>query len=380
MKHLRYIKLFAVVILISIVLNPFCFAENTSGSEDAYKSYSELLREAVQKAYSHKVGYQIPTSGGFSMMMLMGLELPQYRVVEGLDTTDAVPFLIDVVENGPDWPIEEFRSYHKLAPHIGRCYAVLCLAFTKDARAYPILTDLLQNGFPLIDPNAIGGEIQRHNIRGYAAAGLGILADDRAFDLLVKGLDDANIHVKCESMLALANSNDTRTIEPILNAALKYDEIGQPFLILCMRKMTRFRLEAELNRDKKTVTFPAFPELGVIKRNKKPYKKAWSHWYKVAGRQLTKQQFENKYNNWKDAKTKHPKNSDDVKYAKRKLTQQVGVAALPLLIEKINKGETDLIDIVSGLTDGKIKRDATKQEVLLWWEKNKEKWTVFPEK
>jgi len=51
------------------------------------------------------------------------------------------------------------------------------------------------------------------------------------------------------------------------------------------------------------------------------------------------------------------------------------------MVDKIKMGDTELIEVVSELTAGKVKHNATAEECLDWWEKNKEDWLIpFPNK
>jgi len=374
MKPLRYFKLIVTVFLIVSMLNQICFAENDS------KSYSDLLKEAIRKAGMYRSGFKL-----LSQVPVMGRDWegtapPEYiRFVDGLDEKEAVPFLLYVIKNGPDWPTDEFKGYNsRLAPHIARCYAVLCLASTNDSQAYPVLTDLLQNGAYLVDPN-IGDEIKKkYDIRKYAAAGLGILADGRAVDLLVTVLDDMNPEVKYQSMFALAKIKDTRAIEPILNASEKY-EVDQFSLHSCMKKLTKTKISlAEGFHDKRASISPDFPELGEMKLSEEPYKKIWQHWFKI-GKNWTQEKFEEKYGKYTKEKRNHPKHETAIRYERRRIAT-LGVAALPLIIKKIEQGETDLIPLVSELTDNQINENADVSDVLIWWQTNKNRWTIpFPE-
>jgi len=52
--------------------------------------------------------------------------------------------------------------------------------------------------------------------------------------------------------------------------------------------------------------------------------------------------------------------------------EKLGILALPLLIDKLRKGDKGTLKIISELTDKKVKVDATLDECLVWWERNKE--------
>ena len=355
-----------ILVLITFVLNQFCFSLEES-------KYSDLLKEAVNKARQSRAGYMIE-----SLEFWGFVGVPKFRpFVEDLDTKEAVPFLLDVIKKGPNWPKEDLVGlYHQqIAPHIARCYAVLCLASIKDPQAYSVLTDLLKNGTYLGDPNNIDDETkQKYDIKLYAAIGLGILGDDRAVDSLITSLYNPNQLVRNQSMIALAKISDMRTIESILNATEK-NKLDDFALDACLYKMTKYRSPNVLNRNEKTLTFLDFPEMNAIKLEENPHTKLWQHWFKT-GKNLMKQKFEGKYNEYSDVKHSRPNEKSAISSTRNKIAE-LGVVALPLIIEKIEKGETDLTPLVSQLTNNKVKSDAEAKEVLNWWKENKERWTIF---
>ena len=133
--------LLIMLILLTLIFNQICFSEETS------KSYPDLLNKAVGKAWKSKIGkYQLLGRGSIGGWNHWGFSgSPEHiRFVEGLDEKEAVPFLLGVIQNGPGWPKKNSKGDINLRPHIARCYAVLCLASTKDAQAYPVLVNLLK--------------------------------------------------------------------------------------------------------------------------------------------------------------------------------------------------------------------------------------------
>jgi hypothetical protein len=393
--------LFVMVIL--LVFSQFCF------SMAAPQSYSELLKEGLRQSGGGR-------AGGYRLYSPVAEFRPGWRVFrnfEGLCEKEAVPFLVDVITNGPDWPTEEFRGYRRLlAPHVGRCYAVLCLASTRDRQAYPVLTNLLQNGAYLGDPNILqeaesdipanarrsppglrpsspsvprtttinlyrlNAGIKKHDIRVYAATGLGILGDPNAVGLLVEALNSDSPRIRRMSFLALARLGDMRATEAMIKQAGNDEAVDQPTFNFGMRHFTRigfYEIWSHNKHDEQVVQYRDFPELGTILGSQNPQRKVWQHWFKV-GRKWTKQQCESKHSNWKEAKKTHPQ-QELIKKRARDLARP-GIAALPYLIDKIAAGETELIELVSGLTRGKIKEDAKQADVLEWWNKNKASWII----
>ena len=99
---------------------------------------------------------------------------------------------------------------------------------------------------------------------------------------------------------------------------------------------------------------------------------AW--WEK--GRKLTPQQFVKRHLEWKNQKNQGNDNE-----AKRKLEniRALGIAALPMIIDKVSLGQIELVPLLSALTSGKIDPNASIQQCLSWWEQNKKDWLIpFP--
>lgn len=68
---------------------------------------------------------------------------------------------------------------------------------------------------------------------------------------------------------------------------------------------------------------------------------------------------------------------DEIKTQKiLKEIENLGILALPLLVEEIAKGEDPLIQIVAELTDGQVAEDASPTACLAWWAANKSYWTM----
>lgn len=112
------------------------------------------------------------------------------------------------------------------------------------------------------------------------------------------------------------------------------------------------------------------PEYHV--RDSKSTAAAVAKWWPKA-RKETPQKFDKLYLEWKNLKNKGKQDE-----AKEKSLQidGLGIAALPMIFEKIKLGDTDLVPIIVKLTRGKIKNDATAAEYLAWWNENKEDWLI----
>ncbi|MFO7947434.1 MAG: hypothetical protein R6V19_11555 [Armatimonadota bacterium] len=71
--------------------------------------------------------------------------------------------------------------------------------------------------------------------------------------------------------------------------------------------------------------------------------------------------------------------------ALRKITE-LGIAALPWLVQRIGDGNTELIPIAAQITKGKyrpkpaLKAEASPRQVVEWWEEHKQRWVIpWPE-
>ena len=53
--------------------------------------------------------------------------------------------------------------------------------------------------------------------------------------------------------------------------------------------------------------------------------------------------------------------------------RSLGILALPHMVKRVEQGEVDLIPAISELTDGALKKTATRSECLEWWNKAKDK-------
>lgn len=407
MKTANYWFISVFLVLCSMLFNSVCHAE------DAANPYSQSLRQILETISNNPTGRPLPPA----------TDCWRFKPLkEELGRTGAVPFLIQVIQQGPDWQ-NEYKGKTRLIPHVARGYAALCLAYTRDERAFPILIELLEKGKPLIDINTLHREIleeekrideifpvimdgnslaipplntseagplmrelqQDYDIRAYAAASLGILKDARAINALVKTLNDHNAMMRYHSVLALAEFPDMRTIEPILQAATT-QKIDGFAVSRAMIRMTKYQLNLKVkllddHQTDNTVMVPDYPELGVYhldgKNIESIYPEFWNRWYKN-GKRGFGMIFEDKYNRFIQEKLDYPEKKEAQGYRQRDIAS-LGVPALPMLIQKIEQGETDLIPIVAELTNNEISRDADKTKVLQWWKENKERWIIFKE-
>jgi hypothetical protein len=117
-----------------------------------------------------------------------------------------------------------------------------------------------------------------------------------------------------------------------------------------------------------------FPEVSYAMGESLDWRTLPRRWWEEAD-VLVPRLFAERYRLWKDAVAQGP--PEEV--AKRlKRLRDLGVWALPLMIEKVRAGDADLIASVSYLTDGALPEDATAAECLRWWEEHKADWIVPP--
>ena len=100
--------------------------------------------------------------------------------------------------------------------------------------------------------------------------------------------------------------------------------------------------------------------------------KLYVSWWRE-DRKHTREHFDQIYSEWKQYKAQKREKEIQLKLKSFKF---LGIDALPFLIEKINGGDLDLMQIIEYLTNRKIKKTTTIPDLNAWWEKNKEKWTL----
>jgi len=313
-----------------------------------------------------------------------GKPWPDFRPIKGLDSPDVVPFLIDVLEKGPDWTDEKLlKARGGIYPHIARCYAAMCLGVIGDRRAYPPLIDALLNGDFLEDKYVITNKFkQDYHISDYAALALGYLGDPNAVGPLIKALQNDR---RESAVYGLTMLRDIRAIEPIITCSSELDRFDTRLRIhRCLEYITGTHIEVEYSRKAQKFTVPDFPDIGELDYNQS-FKVIWQHWFKHR-EAYAKQQFEKFYPKWKSLQ----KNRPDDKASQRLVMYNMvrgGVSTLTLLMDAVDKGDESLIPVVSRLTHIEKRRFGTKvlvidpkstrTECLAWWKNNKDKWEIL---
>ena len=87
------------------------------------------------------------------------------------------------------------------------------------------------------------------------------------------------------------------------------------------------------------------------------------------------QRFAALYKEYNSLKDQGKKEEAEQKFQRIK---DLGIDVLPLLIDKIQQGDTSLIPAVAYLTDKKVPESASPSECVSWWAANKAKFTLPP--
>jgi hypothetical protein len=100
--------------------------------------------------------------------------------------------------------------------------------------------------------------------------------------------------------------------------------------------------------------------------------RVWVQWWRNAEKE-TAPQFRKLFLQWKELKAQgRPKEAAQVFVRMR----DMGIIVLPLMVKKVEQGESDFIAAISELSDGKLAKNARASECLDWWKKNRQKWLL----
>ena len=326
-----------IALVVAVAVTVFIvayFGKYKGHVKDKEAKYSELFAKGLKESTQTRNPY-------------LGL-LPRYRglknhgklrfePIPGLDKPEVISFLVDVIRNGPKWLREQ--DYH-----IAKCYATLCLGATKDARALGPLTEALK----IVD------EKEKYEyVAKYAAIGLGLLGHPDAVEPLIKALEDKRLEVRYGVVWALGEFGDFRAINPLIKKFESKENYG-----------VRANYGEALTKILKM----------KVSNENLPNHQFWVRWWKE-GHKFTEERFEKIYLEWKNMKRE---TKIQRILAKRKLNEMsaLGIAALPFMIEKVAQGDTTFISAISNLMDGELKKTATQEQCLEWWNKNKHKWLI----
>jgi hypothetical protein len=308
-----------------------------------------------------------------------------------------IAFLADILRNGPSWLPE-----HK--HHFAKCYAVMCLGATKSPEALePLLEAIDMEDDPLAD--------KREHISAYAIMALGCLGDTNAVGPLIDALKSEKEYISSRVPSALSKIGDFRAIGPMIkileeqqkkwneaNEMLKNtpdspEDINTRKIFLTAKInetearskiFTSDQLLAEITKVnfnteyKSAKDLKAAAKMELSKKDVNILPELWSQWWR-GGPQFTRGRFEAKHSEWKAMKKE---NRLEKSNANSKLSEMadLGIPAIPFMVEKIGHGETDFIPLISKLTNKELAETATKEQCLDWWKTNKQKWLIpFPE-
>jgi hypothetical protein len=286
-----------------------------------------------------------------------------------------------LLENGPDWTDDKMLGARGgIYPHISRWYAALCLGSIGDKRAYEPLVRMLQQGTYLEDKFEITHpKKERYHISNYAAFALGYLGDPNAVELLIV---DLRKNKSTGALFALTRLRDLRAIKPVIDYASDKDHFDlttHRWLEYITGAMFRVRY---LSKERKHTIYE-FPELGKLDPQI-TYKVLWQHWWKERDR-FAKRQFEKFYPQLKSLRKNRPNDLGSQDNAMRNMVRG-GVPTLTFPMDAVEKGDELLIPLVAKLTNLKgrrfgakglqIESTATRTECLSWWENNENEWKV----
>jgi len=320
---------------------------------DSRQRYSDLLKKAVlrrRRVHGDPHG-GLPWVVSYSAAYGGVIGSPRDMIpVPGLDVPEAVPFLIEVLQKGPNRI--ELRLPHDRLRHVARCLSALCLGATKDSRAFEPLVEAMR----IVDPNE-----GRYTVACYAAAGLGLLGDKRALEPLFQSLHDERELVRRGVLAALTLLGDVGSLE---------------VLIPVLRTETDAEMRMDLIR-----TVNQLVKIKPVLSRATP-KGYWDHWWENGG-EMTRTLFNEHYGAWRQCRDilieqdATPTRAAISMYRER--IAALGVPALPLIVEGLREHPEDaelLMPVVSRLTDNKLPKTATPAQCLQWWKQNKEKWTI----
>lgn len=146
----------------------------------------------------------------------------------------------------------------------------------------------------------------------------------------------------------------------------KIEEVNDQYLWMAIDKITKVKIYAKYDEVKKETVYPDFPD---VKEN------VYIYWWRE-GHKSTQNLLEERYAKWKELKMQQKEKEAGAEYQR---ILDLGIAALPYMVEKVKKGDIELIEEMSELTNGQLKKGTNKEDVEKWWNQNKESWIIpFP--
>ncbi len=376
---IRLYRTTSLLVLLPIILgSEFLGISSLSQGEDSSELYSDALQAAVKRAGGVRAGFRLVTWGKGEVFC------PEFIPVQGLDTPKAVPFLIDVLQNGPSWMDEEFKKKRSgMYFHIARCYAALCLGAIGDHRAFSPLMNILQKeGDPVGGLIVTSEEKDLYPVLDYAVLGLGYLGDPNAVEPLIEVLQDK----KCEyAVYALTWLHDVKAIKPIIGYISVRGECDYR-INGCLEYLSCARFRITYSSESHTYTTKDLSALGQMAAEKL-YKSIWERWL-AEGDIFAKRQFDEYYSKWKRLQQEKPGDQNSLNHLMNEMSRG-GLACLPFVIGHVTEGDESLIPIISRLVNrsgyvltrklrrGTIKENMTRSECPKWWADHGSNWRVF---
>jgi len=87
----------------------------------------------------------------------------------------------------------------------------------------------------------------------------------------------------------------------------------------------------------------------------------------------TENSFNRHYQEWK--KYQEEKNFEEAEKKLRNI-KNLGIAAIPFMIEKIKEGDLEFIKKISDHTNESLNENASRDECIAWWNENRDKYTI----
>jgi predicted outer membrane repeat protein len=288
-----------------------------------------------------------------------------------LVTPEAVPYLIQVLREGPEWTDDELRSgSEKSTRYFARCYAALCLGLSKDPRAFDPLLDVLLDTriAPFISPHPV--RKNRYDLRDFAAFALGDLGDCRAIEPLLAALRNDHFPLSIYSLLKL---DAFSTVPSIIEVAVEHNLLSTTVHSSLMYAL-KVHFTLTHSHEDETWTVEEFPGL-VGNSVSEICAKLWLHWLD-AGDQYAREWFDAYYSEWDTAVREQP---DNRSYQNALLNKMLtgGMAVIPYIIDKMKQGDERLVEALTRLIRCWRVEGCTAAQWLQWWTDNRQQWQVF---
>ena len=159
-----------------------------------------------------------------------------------------------------------------------------------------------------------------------------------------------------------------------IDEAVEEGNLMADLLQTAMGTITKTKIQIVLVRETKPgewvrsiKEFPEFEESGPCAGAK-----LWLRWWEE-GRKQTPERFENLCKEWKALRGEGKEEEAWEKYGR---IRDLGIVALPCIMEKVEAGERSLIPALSYLTDNAVKPYAEPDECAAWWKQNRADWTI----